>query len=706
MTGATAALEAVAAVWLRAMGRACWEGALAFLAAFLFCACLPGVTGNLRCWVWRLAFVKLLVALWLWQPIELPLLRPQPVAAGTRAASPLRRSGLPAFGAPHAPELPTPALGNPAGAQATPLRAAARPRGSGGATGWLLAWLLGLGLCGGRMAAQWRNTRRWRRGCSPAHEPRLLAMRDELCRHLGLRRPPALLVHASYGPLLLGGARPAILLPASLVETARDAELQLVLAHELAHLKRRDFLWSSVVAAAHALFFFHPLVWLGRQQYRLAQEMACDELTVGTTGASTREYAELLLKVATAHRVKTWSSAALGVLGSGIALERRLIVLQQFGRRSKSQTVRAGMIAAAVALAGLAPWRVVAQTTSSEPGKPAPLAGPESRADASGSAGVDAGTAWEDMLLLQATRYLRLSSAQLQQLLPMARTANRQITELQNREDKVVESLRRIAVRQRDALVAGRQGSAEEQAEAITMRERAQRSRVETEATIVNGSLAGLCRVLTPKQVERAFLLQQGATPEGEAREPALLDPVAGFVNGGFGMGFSEGPGPVAGFSVAGPGPGKPGARGNQPSAAQQLLQAQMELSMLQRQLTEPFPPGGPAVGGTVFFAREEGDGASPKVFRFSTNPDLPPPPLPPGAGQPEVLDAAAFRQHLTDRAQTLSKQVADLRRQLFSADGGVSPEQYETLLRPLARRLFLSPRFQQAIENRLRVKN
>jgi hypothetical protein len=301
------------------------------------------------------------------------------------------------------------------------------------------------------------------------------------------------------------------------------------------------------------------------------------------------------------------------------------------------------------------------------------------------------------MLLLQATRYLRLSSAQLQELLPLARTANRQLTALQLREEKTLESIHRIAARQRDALVTGQKVSHQQQADAISLRDGAARSRSETENAIVNASVAGLTRILTPKQSERAFLLAQGLTPEGEPREPALLDPPSGFVSGRL-----EG-GPM----VGGRGPGavtRRGGPGNPPNLAQQLLQAQSHLSVLQHTLSEGFPPG---AGGAVFHAQAQ-VGQPVKVFRFGATGELPAPPpgapgLPPGAA---VLDEAAFREHLTGEVQALSAQVTDLRRQLFNPAGGVPPEQYEALLRPLARRLFLSPRFQQAVENRLRVKD
>src|SRR5262249_32971531 len=192
----------------------------------------------------------------------------------------------------------------------------------------------------------------------------------------------------------------------------------------------------------------------------------------------------LLLKVAIGHRTNGWSSGALGVLGSGIALDRRITLLQQLGTRSKRQATLTGTAAALVALGWLAPWRVVAQTTSPDAGtggearfgasgserqRRGPVPGPLPAAGTARNEGVprearavgrpgtpgagtgEAGTAWEDMLLLQATRYMRLSSTQLEQLLPIARSANRKLSELQLREEKVLGTLRQIALRHRDA---------------------------------------------------------------------------------------------------------------------------------------------------------------------------------------------------------------------------------------------------------------
>ena len=81
---------------------------------------------------------------------------------------------------------------------------------------------------------------------------------------ISVRPPPVWVAPDVSRPFLIGTRRPAIVLPFCLVERGRREELRLVLAHELAHLARRDLLWSCLPAAAQLLFFFHPLVWPAR----------------------------------------------------------------------------------------------------------------------------------------------------------------------------------------------------------------------------------------------------------------------------------------------------------------------------------------------------------------------------------------------------------------------------------------------------------
>src|SRR5207247_1366047 len=133
----------------------------------------------------------------------------------------------------------------------------------------------------------------------PIREARLVECCAGLCRRLGLRSAPRLLLSGEVGsPVLVGGTRPAIFLPPSLLAACGEDELQLILAHELAHLKRCDLLWAWLPTLADGLFFFHPLVWLARREWRGAPEMAGGEMAGLGTGGPAVEDGQGVAKVA------------------------------------------------------------------------------------------------------------------------------------------------------------------------------------------------------------------------------------------------------------------------------------------------------------------------------------------------------------------------------------------------------------------------
>src|SRR5215510_14250263 len=98
-------------------------------------------------------------------------------------------------------------------------------------------------------------------------------------------------------PLLTGVFRPAILLPADIVDWTTPAERAAIIQHELAHVARRDPLVNLFQTALQVIFFFHPLVRYACRQMSLEREMACDDRVV-SLGASAATYAESILKVA------------------------------------------------------------------------------------------------------------------------------------------------------------------------------------------------------------------------------------------------------------------------------------------------------------------------------------------------------------------------------------------------------------------------
>jgi len=97
-------------------------------------------------------------------------------------------------------------------------------------------------------------------------------------------------------PLTVGWLRPQILLPLEWREWDRE-KLDAVLAHEGAHVRRRDGLISALAAVNRSIFWFHPLAWMLERKLALLAEQACDEYSVAALGDRER-YARLLLEMA------------------------------------------------------------------------------------------------------------------------------------------------------------------------------------------------------------------------------------------------------------------------------------------------------------------------------------------------------------------------------------------------------------------------
>ena len=155
-------------------------------------------------------------------------------------------------------------------------------------------WIAGVLFCAVRIAIAWRRTRALaRRGLMPA--PRSLEdTMGELRRRLSVRRSSWWSDRISPGvPMVIGWRRPAILLPARSTMALDAAGMRAVLAHELAHVKRGDYLvnWSQIVA--DALLFHHPAArWVSRR-IRLEREYCCDDVAVRVSGDA-RSYARAL----------------------------------------------------------------------------------------------------------------------------------------------------------------------------------------------------------------------------------------------------------------------------------------------------------------------------------------------------------------------------------------------------------------------------
>jgi beta-lactamase regulating signal transducer with metallopeptidase domain len=354
MSSTIAGLNLVASEWAGAVGRACWQGGLAIALVWALCRLLPRLPGRVQCWLWRLAYLKLLVALLWGAPLCLPLLPSPPkpmlpppsllVPAGEADGQGVEPAAPPMMMASAGDSLPT----------------SARARRPNAAGGLLLLWLLGVAGVGAQVLGDWRRTQRLRIQGGAVRDEALLADCRALSRRFGVRQEPALLTAEDLScPVLVGVVHPAVLMPASFPAQFTPAQMRLMLAHELAHLKRRDLLWAWLPSLARVLFFFHPLVWLAEGEWRLAQEMACDEQVVLSTGTSQARYGAMLLEVMGEPR-RSFPASLLtaGVAESYTTIRRRLVAIQQVRAVSRQRWALASLFLAAAGTAAVIPWRL------------------------------------------------------------------------------------------------------------------------------------------------------------------------------------------------------------------------------------------------------------------------------------------------------------------------------------------------------------
>jgi len=149
----------------------------------------------------------------------------------------------------------------------------------------LLVWAAGVFVFALRLGRGWMNVAHLRREARPLAGHAVAASAVRIARRLGVRRSVRLLSSARVlVPAVIGWIRPAILLPAAVVAGMPAAHLDAILAHELAHIRRSDFLVNVLQSAAEVLLFYHPAVWWVSRQIRVERELCADDLAVAVSG--------------------------------------------------------------------------------------------------------------------------------------------------------------------------------------------------------------------------------------------------------------------------------------------------------------------------------------------------------------------------------------------------------------------------------------
>lgn len=147
-----------------------------------------------------------------------------------------------------------------------------------------LGWALGAGLMLLRLGGGYGWLRRLRALALPAPQGWQVRL-DTLAARMGLRCRPRLLISIRAStPMVMGWIRPVILVPAGAFLALSPEAMEAVLAHELAHIVRLDFLASLLQCLAEALLFFHPAAWWLSGHLRDLREHCCDDAAAALAG--------------------------------------------------------------------------------------------------------------------------------------------------------------------------------------------------------------------------------------------------------------------------------------------------------------------------------------------------------------------------------------------------------------------------------------
>ncbi len=183
--------------------------------------------------------------------------------------------------------------------------------------------------------------------------PRVNQIAKELASQLKLRRVPHIdFSHANVSPFVWWiGGRPKIVVPQTAIEELSERDLRFVLAHEMAHIKRRDHWvrwleWLTVI-----VLWWNPVVWWARRQLRVTEEISCDAMVVESFDSQTHEYANSLLNMAEIlTTVALRPPAVASAINSGGILEKRLTMIIAKKNLKLSASLRIAIAAVAICI--------------------------------------------------------------------------------------------------------------------------------------------------------------------------------------------------------------------------------------------------------------------------------------------------------------------------------------------------------------------
>lgn len=352
---ASAALAHLPAALLHSL----WQGVVVAALAYIALHAIPAKRANLRYGVSVLGLFTIVLALLAtWAVLAAPEPAPAPVVLEAVA-----RADVSAL----SPETPEAVAAPPTAIAATEESPAPTPMNDGMLVRWLMGlWLAGVAAMLLRVLWLMSGVRTLRRQSHPLDSPVIAGMLEELQSLLRVSRRVIVRVADDVAtPIAMGLLWPTIILPASMATGLPPEQLRAILAHELAHIRRYDYLVNFFQLVIEALLYFNPAVWWLSRQIRIEREACCDAAAARALG-DTLDYADALTRVSRyVHAGYAPSAAQAFGASAGEGMLERLRRLLSPGYRPRLRlrwySVVAGTLLSVAILFGLYQSAALAQ---------------------------------------------------------------------------------------------------------------------------------------------------------------------------------------------------------------------------------------------------------------------------------------------------------------------------------------------------------
>jgi beta-lactamase regulating signal transducer with metallopeptidase domain len=159
--------------------------------------------------------------------------------------------------------------------------------------------------------------------------PEFRVFTSSTARQMGIRATVGVYLSSLVDvPVTLGFLKPVILLPVAMITHLRTEQIEAILVHELAHIRRKDYLLNLMVTVLELLFFFNPFTRMLVSRLKKEREHCCDDQVLEFR-YDPHAYISALLSLARQHRQGRLALAAIGGGGDKLLLQRARKMLQQ-----------------------------------------------------------------------------------------------------------------------------------------------------------------------------------------------------------------------------------------------------------------------------------------------------------------------------------------------------------------------------------------